>query len=262
MNPHIARIQLYPIKSLDPLEVDEVVVLRGAGLAHDREFCLLDEKGEIVNSKRFGEQLIPIRSQVDLGLGELTLRSNGTDQVFRLASDGGEIEGWFSSRLGRPVTLARNSEGGFPDDPEAAGPTIISTATLREVASWFPGSSTDEMRRRFRANLEVDGVAAFWEDQLYGLEGESATFRIGNVTLQGVNPCARCTVPTRNSQTGKIAESAFARIFADRRRDTLPSWAEKSRFDHYYRLCVNTRVDGSEAGKVLHRSDEVFLAGT
>jgi uncharacterized protein YcbX len=262
MNPSLARIRLYPIKSLDPLEVDEVVVLRDAGLAHDREFCLLDENGVIVNSKRLGEQLIPIRSEVDLGLGELTLHANGTGQVFRLADDSGEIDGWFSSRLGQPVTLARNSQGGFPDDPEASGPTLVSTATLREVASWFPGYSAGEIRRRFRANLEIDGVPAFWEDQLYGPEGEAATFRIGSVTMQGVNPCARCTVPTRNSETGGIEESAFVRIFAERRRDTLPSWAEKSRFDHYYRLCVNTRIDGTEAGKVLHRSDEVFLSRT
>ena len=262
MNPYLACIRLYPVKSLDPLEVDEVVVLRDAGLAHDREFCLLDENGVVVNSKRLGEQLIPIRSEVDLGLGKLTLHSNGIGQVFRLVNDSGAIESWFSSRLGQPVTLARNSQGGFPDDPEASGPTLVSTATLREVASWFPGFSTGEIRRRFRANLEIDGVPAFWEDQLYGPEGEAATFRIGSVTMQGVNPCARCTVPTRNSETGEIEESAFARIFAERRRDTLPSWAEKSRFDHYYRLCVNTRIDGTEAGKVLHRSDEIFLSRT
>ena len=259
MHPHLARIRLYPIKSLDPLEVDEVVVLRAAGLAHDREFCLLDENGDIVNAKRFGEQLIPIRSEVDLGLGELTLHANGTSQVFRLASESGAIEGWFSSRLGRPVTLARNSQGGFPDDSEAPGPTLVSTATLREVASWFPGSSTGEMRRRFRANLEIDGVPAFWEDRLYGTAGEAAALRIGDVTIEGVNPCARCTVPERNPETGEITEPAFAKIFAERRRDTLPSWADESRFDHYYRLSVNTRIYASEAGKVLHASDEVLL---
>ena len=259
MHPHLARIRLYPIKSLDPLEVDEVVVLRAAGLAHDREFCLLDENGDIVNAKRFGEQLIPIRSEVDLGLGELTLHANGTSQVFRLASESGAIESWFSSRLGQPVTLARNSQGGFPDDSAAPGPTLVSTATLREVASWFPGSSADEMRRRFRANLEIDGVPAFWEDRLYGTAGEAAALRIGDVTIEGVNPCARCAVPERNPETGEIAEPAFAKIFTDRRRETLPSWADKSRFDHYYRLSVNTRISASEAGKVLHESDDVLL---
>lgn len=259
MNPHLARIRLYPIKSLDPLEVDEVVVLRDAGLAHDREFCLLDENGDVVNGKRFGEQLISIRSEVDLGLGEVTFHANGTSRVFRLGNDSGEIESWFSSQLGWPVTLARNSQGGFPDDSKAPGPTLVSTATLREVASWFPGSSTSEMRRRFRANLEIHGVPAFWEDQLYGPDGETISFRIGDVTMEGVNPCARCTVPARNSETGRIEESAFAKIFAERRRDTLPSWADKSRFDHYYRLCINTRIQGSEAGKVLHRSDDVLF---
>ena len=115
------------------------------------------------------------------------------------------------------------------------------------------------MRRRFRANLEIEGVPAFWEDRLYGSAGEAAALRIGDVTIEGVNPCARCTVPERNPETGEIADSAFAKIFADRRRETLPSWADKSRFDHYYRLSVNTRIHASEAGKVLHASDEVLL---
>ena len=221
--------------------------------------ALLDENGDIVNGKRCGEQLNPIRSEVDLGLGELTLHANGSSQVFRLGNDSDEIESWFSSHLGQPVTLARNSQSGFPDDSEAPGPTLVSTATLREVASWFPGSSAEEMSRRFRANLEIDGVPAFWEDQLYGPDGATISFRIGDVTMEGVNPCARCMVPARHPETGRIEESAFAKIFAERRRDTLPSWADKSRFDHYYRLSINTRIQGSEAGKVLYRSDEILV---
>ena len=169
MNPHLARIRLYPVKSLDPLEVDEVVVLRDAGLAHDREFCLLDENGDVVNGKRFGEQLISIRSEVDLGLGELTLHANGTSQVFRLASESGAIESWFSSRLGRPVTLARNSQGGFPDDSacprtharqhrDSAGGGLLVSGICRPAKCGAASAPIWRSRE----------LPAFWEDRLYG----------------------------------------------------------------------------------------------
>ena len=45
VNPHLARIRIFPLKSLDGVAVDEAVVRRGSGLAHDREFCLVDESG-------------------------------------------------------------------------------------------------------------------------------------------------------------------------------------------------------------------------
>src|SRR5581483_2540325 len=100
--------------------------------------------------------------------------------------------------------LVENLVNGFPDDLNAPGPTVISTATLRTVASWFPGLTVDDMRLRFRANLEIDGVEPFWEDRLYGEQGESVTIRIGRVTIEGVNPCQRCVVPTRDPSTGHI----------------------------------------------------------
>ncbi|MBI3697280.1 MAG: MOSC domain-containing protein, partial [Acidobacteria bacterium] len=138
---------------------------------------------------------------------------------------------------------------GFPDDTNASGPTLVSTATLCEVARWF-GADLDEMRRRFRANLEIDGVPAFWEDQLIGV-----TFRLGEVAIEGVNPCARCAVPSRNSLTGEVVDPAFAKSFAERRAKALPPWADRRRFDHYYRLALNTRIPESEAGKIIRVGD-------
>ena len=51
--------------------------------------------------------------------------------------------------------------------------------------------------------------------------------------------------------------NALMKTFIERRRETLPSWAERSKFDHFYRLCVNTRINPSEAGKVLRVGDPV-----
>ena len=56
--------------------------------------------------------------------------------------------------LTEKVFLQERLDGGFPDDRDAAGPTVISTESLVEVASWF-GLSLDEARNRFRMNLEL-----------------------------------------------------------------------------------------------------------
>ena len=262
MNPHLARIRIFPLKSLDGVAVDEAVVRRGSGLDHDREFCLVDENGDFVNTKRAGESLVRIRSEFDLVFGEITLQDGDDTATFSLERDGRGIGEWFEKQLDKPVRLKRDQELGFPDDRAAPGPTVISTATLHAVASWFPGCDLDQARRRFRANLEIDGVPAFWEDRLFGSADTTFGFRIGDVTIRGVNPCARCTVPSRNPTTGKIQDPAFAKIFAERRRETLPPWAEKSRFDHFYRLAVNTVIPESEVGKVIRVFDDVVVPVT
>ena len=259
MTPYLSRIILYPVKSLDGQEVSEAVVMRNAGLRHDREYSLLDESGGVLNAKRLGEALVRIRSRYDFGFGEIALRDGAGEDTFNLERERARLEEWFSGHLGQSVSLAHDPERGFPDDLDAPGPTLISTSTLTEVASWF-GLDLDEVRRRFRPNLEIGGVPPFWEDRLYGPAGKAVPFRIGEVAFEGLKPCARCTVPSRDSRSGEIREPGFAKIFAEKRQATLPEWADKGRFDHFYRLSVNTRVPESEAGKELQVSDELALS--
>lgn len=261
MEPYLSRITIYPIKSLDGQEVEEAVLLPSGALAHDREYCLLDPEGRVYNGKRSSDALLAVRSEVDLARGIVTLSVNGTAAAFHLERDLEGMARWFGERLGGRAGIARDEEGGFPDDTEAHGPTVISTATLREVASWFADMDVDEARRRFRGNLEIDGVPAFWEDRLFGNDGGTVRFQIGDVTLEGVNPCARCTVPSRDSRTGVIHEPRFAQIFSKRRAKKLPEWARRGPFDHYYRLSVNTRVGESQAGNILARGDAVTVEG-
>ena len=110
-------------------------------------------------------------------------------------------------------------------------------------------------RMRFRANLEFAGVPAFWEDQLCG-----RCFRVGDVELEGVNPCQRCIVPSRDALTGEVTDG-FQKHFIHQRKSTLPAWAPRQMFNHFYRLTVNTRIQPDQAGKWLHVGDEVTLIG-
>jgi uncharacterized protein YcbX len=41
----------------------------------------------------------------------------------------------------------------------------------------------------------------------------------------------------------------------EKRAATLPDWAARERFNHYYRLAVNTRIGVSETGKMISVND-------
>jgi uncharacterized protein YcbX len=127
------------------------------------------------------------------------------------------------------------------------------------VARWFPGIALDETRDRFRANLEVDAAEPFWEDRLLAENLGVVRFEIGAAQLLGTNPCARCPVPTRNPYTGE-AIHGFAKAFAQKRQATLPDWAPTSRFDHFYRLSVNTRPVRSQPA-TIRVGDELKILG-
>ena len=124
----------------------------------------------------------------------------------------------------------------------------------------FPGLSVNDVRERFRATLEINGVPAFWEDQLFSENERNAIrFTIGEVHLEGSNPCARCPVPPRDPRTGVVL-NGFQKRFTELRESTLPPWSPRDRFDHFYRFSTNTRVPSSESGKLLRLSDPLTIS--
>jgi len=256
---YLAGLRIFPIKSLDAIALREAAILPGGALAGDREFALTDAEGKFINAKRYA-LVQKLRSAWDRERQILCLHLDGSadEARFRLPAQQAALEAWLSHCFDQPVTVAQNPDGGFPDDLKAPGPTLISTATLVEVASWYPGVTTEEARRRFRANLEIGGVPAFWEDRLFADAGEAVPFQLGNVIFHGVNPCQRCIVPTRDSVTADPWPE-FSQIFQANREATLRPWANRSRFNHYYRLAVNTCVPLSEAGKVARVGDALSL---
>ena len=272
--PELRRLTTYPIKSLDPQAHDSVAVEYGT-LAGDREYAMVAKaaaadhdpttasvggRGDYVNGKRTAA-VHRLRSSVDREAGTLTLREAGGEdaRTFSL-DDPGDLNAYLTEFFGEPVSVRREPRGGYPDDREFDGPTLVSTATLREVASWFD-VSLDSARRRFRANLEVGGVPAFWEDRLYADRGEAVAFRIGDVELLGCNPCRRCVVPSRDPDTGEETPG-FRETFLRERGRTLPQWVDSDRFEGDYRLMVNTRVPEAGWGERLSVGDGVEPLGT
>jgi uncharacterized protein len=277
--PYLTGIYIYPIKSLDRVSLSQVKMLKSGALERDRRWALFDEKGHFVNAKNHAK-IHNIRSWFDLQTGKLTLKIQGNDEqvtfdidqekagleVVRLCrEDTGEraptnykLEKWFSDYFNFAVQIAENPLLGFPDDLDSPGPTVISTATLETISGWFPGLNIEDLRLRFRPNLEIGGVPPFWEDQLFTEADKIVKFKIGNILFEGVNPCQRCIVPTRDANTSEIYPN-FTKIFVKKRQELLPPWTTRSRFNHFYRVSVNTRVPESEAGKILQIGDEVKI---
>jgi uncharacterized protein YcbX len=267
--PKLDRITLYPVKSLDGVSVEEARVLPSGALEHDRRWRLVDLDGRVVNAKRTAA-FHPIRAEFDLA-NKLVSLSRWADPPHAAAATFPLVPGregpceWLSDALGIGVLLEERPDGGFPDDRDAPGPTLVSTASLAEVARWF-GFDLAESRRRFRANLEIGGCDAFWEDTLASparpglspsladLPGdipadpyamlpppEPKEFSIGDARFRATNVCKRCVVPTRGSRTGAIT-AHFRDAFEARRSRGLRPDVDASAWGHLYWLGVNTRA--------------------
>src|SRR5262249_13456017 len=139
------------------------------------------------------------------------------------------------------------------------GPTIISSPTIAEIASWF-GLDPHEMRRRLRANIEINGdrMEPFWEDRLYSREGCHLVFTVGGVIFHGTNPGRRCGVPSRDSHTAEET-AGFQRLFFERRKATLPAWAHPSWFSNAYRAAVNTNIPPDQWGRLINVGAELVI---
>src|ERR1700722_1785721 len=154
---HLGRIRIYPIKSLDGLDVAKTGITAGGILENDRVWAIFDEAGRVVNGKRTA-RVHELRCEFDAGIKEVRLGTNAQfTRVQFTFDDPAGLAKWLSEFFGFTVELRHNPLKGFPDDLTAFGPTIISEASLQAIQTWFPELTIESLRRRFRANLELDG---------------------------------------------------------------------------------------------------------
>jgi uncharacterized protein YcbX len=285
-DPHLATILRFPIKSLDPERRDRATLVADGAISGDRRWAILDRPpeepydpttadvggtGDYVNGKKTdavhrirsryhprdeGGPAVTLREQAASPADERRFELHDGDQDRTEADVHADLNEWLSDHFGRSVSVRRD-EVGQHDDRDRHGPTVISTATLREVAAWFD-VTTDSARRRFRANLEIGGVPPFWEDNLFTDTGSVVAFRIGDAVIDGVHPCQRCVVPGREPDTGATTPN-FRETFIRRRRETLPPWTDCDRFDHPFRLMVNTRIPSESVGQTVAVGDGVEM---
>jgi uncharacterized protein YcbX len=293
--PRIAELVAYPLKSNDGVALDRAELGSAGALRGDRTYALVEAGvdpheasvgggGGYVNGK--SEPAVHgLRASYELGgltdastadappadatptavtLSRPARPETGSDadeRRFALPDDADALEAWVGEYLGYAVDLVREPDGGLPDDRAARGPTVVARATLETVAGWFDAvADATEMRRRLRPNVVLDDCPAFFEDRLFADRGEAVRFAAGDAELLGVNPCQRCAVPSRDPDTGAEIDG-FRERFITNRRATLPDWTESDRFDHDFRLMVNTVVPEAQWGSTLAVGDEVTIEG-
>jgi uncharacterized protein YcbX len=255
---HVERLTVYPVKALDGADRDAVRIAEGGTLAGDREYALFGPDREPINGKRTA-RVHDLETAFDPASRELTVRPDGAaDRTFDLDAERAVAEKWFAAFFGEAVTIERDAAAGFPDRPDG-GPSVVSTATLREVASWFESVTVDGLRRRLRANVEVGGVEPFWEDRFVGADAVFAVETAdGPVRFEGVEPCGRCVVPTRDPDSGEPTPG-FRERFVERRAATYPEWVDADAMPHDYTLMLIAAVPAADRGGQLRVGDEVGL---
>lgn len=258
----ISKLRIYPIKSLRHVEVSSATV-GVRSLQNDRRFAIVDADGRYINGKRTG-QVNLLQADYDLpnGLVHLAHKEAPEDiSTFELREGNTELDEYLSAFFDIRTQLVENTSGAFMDMPGTSSVTIVSEATYRSLQKDLWQHSLENLRRRFRTNIELSGIPAYGEEQLYQAPDTGMRFRIGEVEMLGISPRARCNVPPQDPNTGDM-DYYFMKQMIQSRQATMPTDSTLLQYGRRpYFLTVNTYLPESELGKQLHIGDTVEIIG-
>jgi uncharacterized protein len=244
------QLWVYPVKSCAGIRVAEATLL-DTGLEWDRAWMVVDERGEFVSQRELPRMALV---QPAFRGGQLELQAPGMRSLHLLrgaaeapckvriwddevdAFDMGELAAqWFTDALlaDRPHGLERLRLVRF--DPACVRPSDVRWTGGRQAPQQFGDgfpllvlsqASLDDLNQRlallgqppvgverFRPNLVLGGLQAHDEDRLAGV-------RLGDaVALQPTKPCARCTIPDVDPQTGVACPREVSGVLQAYRQD-------------------------------------------
>jgi uncharacterized protein len=230
MSAVISRLFLYPVKGCRGIAVRSAC-LAPTGLAvggiGDREWVVVDDHGEFLSQRE-----LPRMALIGTALTGTSLRLSAPGMVplevpFEFRGDavrvrvwddeldgvtqGGLADRWFTDFLGHPARLVRfdpharrmsqRRYTGATAAPykfaDAFALLVISEGSLADLNARLQAKGRAPVDiDRFRPNIVIDGVERFEEDYARDL-------RVGDVTLELVKPCVRCTVPSVDPASGE-----------------------------------------------------------
>ena len=254
-NPIISKLRIYPIKSLGHIDVKEVEI--GVhSLMNDRVFAMIDQEGRYINGKRT-PRVNQLKTEYDLANGVVAFSEKTTNHktTFELRERNAALDEYLSDFFNTELKLVKNTQGQFMDIPVESSITIVSEASLQYLQKDIESHSLENMRLRFRSNIEITGVEAFWEEQLYHQPGIGVRFRIGEVEMLGMGPRARCNVPPQHPDTGEM-DYQFVKNMIRSRKNHSPTAEQLLQYGkaHYF-LCINVYSPKTEVGKKIRLND-------
>lgn len=215
---NVTELNIYPIKSTRQVKLDKSIVL-STGLAHDREWLLIDQNQELITARAY-PRLLQVQSQVANNKLKITkplesftfkAEENGETMTFQFFNE--QLSGipyaeaasqWFSDFLGiscqlihqsdvfRPMLEKRGGQTGDRVNYGDEGPILlISQASLDDLNSRLESPVT---MGHFRPNIVVDGTEPYAEDQWKQV-------RIGECEFKVAQVCRRCVFTTIDPKT-------------------------------------------------------------
>jgi uncharacterized protein len=181
----LVELWRYPVKSMAGERLHSCTVAE-TGLEGDRRWALVD------GSPNRAGKFLTIR-QHELMLSYSARMAGGAVEVVTPRGEVVEMNGRLVTQLAvetsRPLTLRELEGANFDDSPVL----LVNAAT---IASFGAEVGMELDRRRFRANLYVDGFAPEEEVAWIGRR-----VVVGEVELEVVSRCERCVIITRDPDT-------------------------------------------------------------
>ena len=222
MNARLAGLYVHPVKSAAGIPLDSAQV-RETGLAHDREWMLVDPAGRFLTQREL-PQLALLRTHIaDGALWLSTPQHNLSPLPVTHTGAAVEVQVWrsrcrafhagpawsapLSEWLSRPVRLVRFD----PAVPRHSNPDwtagrdvpnffsdgypllVLSRASIEDLAARVGRPLEVE---RFRPNLLLEDVAPYAEDA-------ATRLTCGAVELALTKACTRCAITTVDPHTGQ-----------------------------------------------------------
>ena len=254
----LSRIVVYPIKSLDGLALDAAQVMPTGAPGERSPLCDALRQAAWISGKT-NPGVHPLRAAFDQDAPRApAFRDGRAAGEFSLSGDLAPLNAWLSDYFEEPVMVVENRRRRFsrryrfarPHDP---GPTDAGGSS-HLVHDAYGRRAAPPLSR----NLEFEGVAPFCEDRLVADGRHVVRFAIGEVVFEGSRPASAIHRPYARFAYGRDL-SALRPPVRRARAATLPSWTVTDRFDHYYRLTVNTRLSPLSAAGEIHLGDEVRI---
>jgi hypothetical protein len=212
--PSVSWLSVAPVKGLALAAADELR-LEPFGVLENRRFHVLDERGRFVNGlTKLERSLVEVKAAWDPADDVLTLtfpdgetvqgevhESERLDTIFNRRSEPGRIVNgpWaraLSEFAGRPLRLARTERPGGAVDRSNGAVSLVSDASVDELARQANVDAVDA--RRFRMLIGLAGCSPHEEDEWVGRR-----VRIGEALVRVREQVARCAITTQDPDTGQ-----------------------------------------------------------
>jgi uncharacterized protein YcbX len=210
--PTVSRLSYTPVKGLALVHPSEIL-LSHEGLAENRLFYVIAEDGRRYELRRDG-RLALVHASYEPDADRLTLRfPEGTVAEATVDVDGavstdfygrlvtgrvvvGPLADALSTYLGRQVRLVKADRPGTALDSERGTVSLVSEASVSELANVAGLPEVDE--RRFRMLIGLDGCRAHEEDDWVGRD-----VRVGEAVVHVLKRVVRCAATTHSPDTGR-----------------------------------------------------------